>query len=217
MNTKVCAQCGKEIPFGTPYYMVGDNYLQVNYFDSANDNIFCSQECLCEALSVIEIPNDGSKTLAEELNLIEPSVNTNILKIVADVYPEDAEVNGVREPVPLESQNPDKIDYKMPGLGKIKRNWGTEWLWTATIDISSGKILNWPEGTTAKTWYKTSDCCGLVYLGKEYKDYVPDFLEIWDDGYGDYIYIEILSDGTIKDWDAEKCKNWLKEHFEDFR
>lgn len=217
MKNKVCAQCGKEIPFGTPYYVVGDNFLQMEYFDSDKDNLFCSNECLCESLSVIEVPNDGSKTFAEELSLINPFLNTNILWIEAMVYPEDAEVNGVREPVPLECQNPDTIDYKMPGLEKVKKNWGTEWEWRASVDISSGKILNWPQGTTAKTWYKTSDCCRLIYLGKEYEDYVPNFLEIYDSNCGDYIYIEILADGTIKDWDAKACKDWLKEHFEDFK
>lgn len=48
-----CAECGKEIE--ESYYMVGDNYLQVKYFEEldGSDNVFCSQNCLCEALSVI--------------------------------------------------------------------------------------------------------------------------------------------------------------------
>lgn len=52
---KVCANCGKEIK--ESYYMVGDNYLQVKYFEEEDggDNIFCSKDCLCEALSVLEV------------------------------------------------------------------------------------------------------------------------------------------------------------------
>ncbi len=216
MKNLICANCHKEIPAGTPYFKVMDNFLQLRYFDSDSDNVFCSQECLCEALTVIEVPNDGSKTLSEELGLIAPDKNTQILEIDATVYPEDAEVNGVREPEAEESENPDNVEYKMPGICKEKVSWGTEWHWKVKVDISSGKILNWPQGTTAKTWYKTSDCCCLKYLGKSYNDYAPEFLEIYDSDCGDYIYIEILEDGTIKDWDAKACKDWLKENLEDF-
>ena len=52
---KFCAMCGKEIE--DYYLMVGDNYLQVKYFEEqdGSDNVFCSKNCLCEALSVIEV------------------------------------------------------------------------------------------------------------------------------------------------------------------
>ncbi len=42
---KYCAECGRELN-GT-YYRVLDNFLQVKYFDSDDDNYFCSQECFC--------------------------------------------------------------------------------------------------------------------------------------------------------------------------
>ena len=48
-----CANCGKEIE--ESYLMVGDNYLQVKYFDSEEDNVFCGQDCLCKYLSVMEV------------------------------------------------------------------------------------------------------------------------------------------------------------------
>jgi hypothetical protein len=52
---KACANCGKEIK--ESYYMVGDNFLQIKYFDEedGSDNIFCSRDCLCEVLTVLEI------------------------------------------------------------------------------------------------------------------------------------------------------------------
>lgn len=47
-----CAVCGKEIE--ETYYKCLDNYLQIKYFDDyeQKDNIFCSQECFCESLSL---------------------------------------------------------------------------------------------------------------------------------------------------------------------
>lgn len=55
MKKKCCAECGKEIT--DSYLMVGDNFLQVKYFEEqdGSDNCFCSKSCLCEALSVIEV------------------------------------------------------------------------------------------------------------------------------------------------------------------
>ena len=48
-----CNQCGK--PIEDEFLMIGDNFLQVNFFDEADgsDNVFCSQECICGHLSVI--------------------------------------------------------------------------------------------------------------------------------------------------------------------
>jgi hypothetical protein len=48
-----CANCGCYIE--NEYYKVLDNYLLVKYFDCDEDNIFCSQDCLCESLSVEHI------------------------------------------------------------------------------------------------------------------------------------------------------------------
>lgn len=48
----LCACCNKQIEF--EYLIVGDNYLQIKYFEEedGSDNIFCSDECLKETLSV---------------------------------------------------------------------------------------------------------------------------------------------------------------------
>lgn len=51
--TKYCANCGNECT--DDFLKVGDNYLQVKYFDSEDDNVFCSSDCLCRALSVLNI------------------------------------------------------------------------------------------------------------------------------------------------------------------
>ena len=56
MNNQLeCAHCKCDIKDN--YFMVGDNYLQVKYFEEldGSDNIFCSKDCLCESLSVMEM------------------------------------------------------------------------------------------------------------------------------------------------------------------
>ena len=52
----VCAQCGEEIGPGETYLKVCDNFLQRRFFDDPDerDNVFCSQACVCDALSVME-------------------------------------------------------------------------------------------------------------------------------------------------------------------
>ena len=59
MASKFCAHCGTEIEEGMRYFMVGDNYLQVKYFDSAEDNVFCCTDCVLQSLTVLEVENKG--------------------------------------------------------------------------------------------------------------------------------------------------------------
>lgn len=55
---KICAYCGLDIEGS--YLKIGDNYLQVKYFDDEEtENIFCSKDCLCSALSVLEVDENG--------------------------------------------------------------------------------------------------------------------------------------------------------------
>jgi len=52
----ICSVCGKELNDGETYLKVCDNYLQVRYFaEDESDNVFCSDWCLREGLSVEEI------------------------------------------------------------------------------------------------------------------------------------------------------------------
>lgn len=84
------------------------------------------------------------------------------------------------------------------------------------IDIKTGEVLNWKKGDTAKIHYKVCDAGEYFIIhertrpsfGKkdvvmEYKykgDYVPNILCVGDDGYGDYIILNINSDGFIDGW-----------------
>lgn len=116
-------------------------------------------------------------------------------------YPEDSDVNCVRD----SESNPT-----MPFLFKDSDE---DWIWRIEIDTDNGKICNWPNGTTASVFYKVCDCCKVIVDGNTvYDDYVPSFLEISDNGYGDYIYIDIIEDGRILDWDKNKCHAFLEDH-----
>lgn len=52
---RVCAQCGKEIdPIKDGFVMCRDNFIQAKYCQETDgsDNIFCSQDCACQYLSI---------------------------------------------------------------------------------------------------------------------------------------------------------------------
>ena len=81
-------------------------------------------------------------------------------------------------------------------------------LWKPVIELSTGKIRDWPEGTTAYIHYKVCDA-GRYWLAdangkliwKWLGDYVPDrLLCIGDNGYGDYIIMDVEADGHILGW-----------------
>lgn len=80
--------------------------------------------------------------------------------------------------------------------------------WCPVIRLSDGKVMDWPEGTTAYVHYKVCDE-GSYYLLNDSLDevavwndyYVPDrFLCHGDKGYGDYIVLDIGPDGFVNGW-----------------
>ncbi len=48
-----CINCGEVI--NDTYFSCLDNFLQVKYFDSEEENVFYSKECFCESLSLEEL------------------------------------------------------------------------------------------------------------------------------------------------------------------
>lgn len=81
-------------------------------------------------------------------------------------------------------------------------------LWCPEIDVETGIIINWEKGKTAEIHYKVCDCCGFELKDKlgnilhsEEDGYVPDSLCPKEKGYGDYIIMDIDSDGKIAGWD----------------
>jgi len=79
--------------------------------------------------------------------------------------------------------------------------------WRAKIELATGKIVDWPEGTTADIHYKVCDAGEYWLLDTEgnklavRNGYVPgDFLCHGDNGYGDYIILKIGPDGQIENY-----------------
>lgn len=81
-------------------------------------------------------------------------------------------------------------------------------MWCPTIELATGKVMDWPIGNTASIHYKVCDAGsyyllddnGTRILGRE-DGYVPNkFLCHGDSGWGDYIIFKIDSDGYIQNY-----------------
>jgi len=103
-------------------------------------------------------------------------------------YWEDATVNGVEDTegtlIPLRSET----------------------LWEPTIDLETGRVRDWPEGTTADIHYKVCDAGEYELIDADgnmvalKSGYVPDMLGVGEPSYGDYIIMKIGPDGLIEGW-----------------
>jgi hypothetical protein len=78
--------------------------------------------------------------------------------------------------------------------------------WKPLININTGKIVNWKQGVRATTHYKVCDngtyklLDSNMELIKKIRDYVPKMLSPKEEGWGDYIIMDIDPDGQINDW-----------------
>lgn len=80
-------------------------------------------------------------------------------------------------------------------------------MWFPIIDIDNGIITNWEKGKTAKIHYKVCDQCGWELLDKDgaiilfaEDGYVPSTLSPAENGYGDYIIMNVDENGKIDRW-----------------
>lgn len=115
---------------------------------------------------------------------------THILAVVEPRYWEDAYVNDVED-----------SDGTLIPL----RNGPS---WEIRIELATGRVLGWPEGVTAKTYYKV--CDGGRYwltsatghrIAEHVSFYVPDeFLCHGDTGFGDYVILNIDAQGMIENY-----------------
>lgn len=103
-------------------------------------------------------------------------------------YWEDAEVNGI------EDEDGDLIPCRDGDN------------WCPIIDLESGCIVNWDKGIKASLHYKVCDE-GIYQLTnvdgeviKEIEGYVPDIMCPKDEGYGDYVIMDIDENGFIQDF-----------------
>ena len=104
-------------------------------------------------------------------------------------YWEDGKVNGVED-----NDNNPQMPMKKGAV------------WALDIDLATGKIADWPEGTTAETHYKGCDAGVYKALNPdgdivaEIDGYVPPTLDPNADGYGDYVILNIDANGIIQGW-----------------
>ena len=75
--------------------------------------------------------------------------------------------------------------------------------WKPLININTGKIINWTQGVRANIHYKVCDngtyklLDANMELIKKIRDYVPKMLSPKEEGWGDYIIMDIDTDGKI--------------------
>ena len=107
----------------------------------------------------------------------------------------------------------EEFKKHIPFVIKEDIGYRTNDYWNLTIDVNTGKVKDWPKNFCIRTHFKVCDD-GLYQVldteGNIVWDsiksgyyYVPDFLAIGDEGYGDYMYLEIDGNGNIKDWKSE--------------
>lgn len=105
-------------------------------------------------------------------------------------YWEDSTINGVED-----TENGENTPCKQGEM------------WCPKIDIATGIIQNWEIGKTASIHYKVADCCGWELLDKsnsvilsQEDGYVPRTLCPAENGYGDYIIMNVDEKGQIEKW-----------------
>lgn len=128
-----------------------------------------------------------------EITINRPTkVNAIYLKAECCVrYWDDAEVNGRQE-----DEDSPTIPFSSP------RNE----VWSPIIEIDTGTIVDWPQGTTASVHYKVCDAGRYTLLDANKEElltidgYVPRIMSPKENGYGDYVIMDIGADGKIADW-----------------
>ena len=96
-----------------------------------------------------------------------------------------------------------KIPFAVYNDEAAKNRKSDSYRWFLTIDLDNMKILDWPEGVSARVFYKVCDD-GTYYLldcdkniVAERNCYVPEILSYIENGYGDYIDMFIETDGSL--------------------
>lgn len=93
---------------------------------------------------------------------------------------------------------------------------------TFKINVDEGTVVGWKEGDTAEVFSKVRDE-GLYHLmdqnnnvlySMEEGSYVPDVLDTYSDGYGDYIQFKVRPDGKIENWNKAKIYSMIEERYD---
>lgn len=113
-------------------------------------------------------------------------------------YWEDAVVNGERD------NDGSRIPCRKGTAADNDRLGGGDWC--PTIDLATGRIEDWPEGTTARLHYKVCDDGDYALLGadrnvvKAINGYVPDIMCPGGGDGDDYVIMTVGPDGVIAHW-----------------
>jgi len=121
-------------------------------------------------------------------------------------------IDACEEDTDEESENMKEIT---PFVIKKNIGYGNSDYWEIIIDLDNGKILDWPNTISLRTHYKVCDDGEYIFLDENKKEvvnitnkydqyYVPDFLALEDDGFGDYVYLNIDNQGNIEHFDIMK-------------
>lgn len=132
-------------------------------------------------------------------------------------YWEDASINGEPDEygeIPFRFGVPDEH-------GNVPIRFGDRW--KPVIDFNTGEVIGWPkeDNITAEIHYKVCDDGIYTLTDAELtkmavlEDYVPEFLDIGDNGFGDYIIMTIGSDGFIHNWKMPEINMEEWEFFTD--
>lgn len=119
---------------------------------------------------------------------------------------QELEVKYVKVELPIRYGEED-IPKNFPLREEVPADkYGYDW-WKGTIDINTGKILEWPLGESGEFYLKVVDEGSYYLLDENQKivasikqDYVPNQLLPPTDGYGDYVDFEIDVNGIITNW-----------------
>ncbi|EHQ41510.1 hypothetical protein [Myroides odoratus] len=120
---------------------------------------------------------------------VKKEVEAKYLLVSAGVrYYEDATVNGIED---VEgSLIPCKVNDR----------------WCPKINIDTGVIENWEKGKVANIHYKVCDDGNYKLLDVneniiiDKDSYVPSCLSPKENGYGDYIIMDVSEEGVISNW-----------------
>ena len=81
--------------------------------------------------------------------------------------------------------------------------------WAPVIELVTGRIEGWPQGTVADLYFKVCDDGRYALLDADRQTirsidgYVPKIMCPGGNGYGDYVIMIIGPDGVIENWRAD--------------
>lgn len=134
------------------------------------------------------------------------------------LYWEDSEINGIRDNNLYDSRGAKAP--AMPCVERVKPEpttniFSDHYRWRPIIDVETGIIINWKKGVTASVHYKVCDDCMITYkkgdevlCNNDDYFYVPPFLSPKEEGYGDYIIMDIDENGQISNWKPNEVEEW---------